>query len=254
MADRRAYFKVDVGYLTNPKVGVLLDDAPKAILLHLQCIAYSSQHLTDGVVPIRLVMRQIGVPRCSEQCPEQCPEQCKPQCPLSLLMQCGLIDRLDERRVAVHDYLEHQRPSEEVKRASDKGKRAAAARWADAPSNAPSNALSNASSNAKREERDITTLSPVPGGDRFEEFWDAYGKKTGRKKAEAKYRLAIKKRGVTEAMLIDAAKRYVAGQRRANKHPEFTKDPATWLNGEHWNDEQQHADSDDPYRNLQRFN
>ena len=90
--------------------------------------------------------------------------------------------------------------------------------------------------------------------DRFEEFWDAYGKKTGRKKAEAKYRLAIKKRGVTEDLLIEAAKRYVAGQRRANKHPEFTKDPATWLNGEHWNDEAPSADADDPYRNLPRIN
>ena len=89
--------------------------------------------------------------------------------------------------------------------------------------------------------RGTVSLLPARAGEtdpeRFEEFWDAYDKKTGRKKAEAKYRLAIKKRGVTEELLIEAAKRYIAGQRRANKHPEFTKDPTTWLNGEHWTDE-----------------
>lgn len=73
--------------------------------------------------------------------------------------------------------------------------------------------------------------------DRFEEFWDTYSKKVGRRKAEQKYRLALKKRGVTADLLIAAAKSYIEWQKRDSKHPEFTKDPATWLNGEHWNDE-----------------
>lgn len=71
--------------------------------------------------------------------------------------------------------------------------------------------------------------------DRFEEFWDTYGKKVGRKKAEQKYRLALRK--ITADDLVIAAASYVANQRAKGKHPEFTKDPATWLNGEHWNDE-----------------
>ena len=73
--------------------------------------------------------------------------------------------------------------------------------------------------------------------DRFGEFWDAYDKKRDRKKAEQKWRLAIKKRGVTPDLLIDAATKYIANQRANGKHPEFTKDPTTWLNGECWNDE-----------------
>ena len=73
--------------------------------------------------------------------------------------------------------------------------------------------------------------------ERFEEFWATYDKRRGRKAAVAKYRLALKKPGVTDDLLIAAASAYIEWQRSEGKHPQFTKDPATWLNGEHWTDE-----------------
>ena len=73
--------------------------------------------------------------------------------------------------------------------------------------------------------------------ERFEEFWDAYDHKQGRKKAEAAYRAALKKPGVTDDLLITAASSYVAFVKAEGKHPTYTKHPTTWLNGEHWNDE-----------------
>jgi len=73
--------------------------------------------------------------------------------------------------------------------------------------------------------------------DRFEEFWDAYDKKVGRKAAVQKYRLALRKPGVTPDLLIAAATSYVAYVKSEGKHPTFTKHPESWLNGEHWNDE-----------------
>jgi hypothetical protein len=73
--------------------------------------------------------------------------------------------------------------------------------------------------------------------DRFEEFWNTYGKKVDRKKAEQKYKLALKKPGVTADLLISSARSYVEFQQREGKHPQFTKDPTTWLNGECWNNE-----------------
>lgn len=73
--------------------------------------------------------------------------------------------------------------------------------------------------------------------ERFEEFWTAYDNKQGRKKAEAAYRAALKKPGVTDDLLIAAASSYVAFVKSENKHPHYTKHPTTWLNGEHWNDE-----------------
>jgi hypothetical protein len=77
--------------------------------------------------------------------------------------------------------------------------------------------------------------------DRFDEFWDIYDHKVGRKKAEQKWALAIRKPGVTPDLLIDAATSYIDWQKREGKHPAFTKHPATWLNGEHWRDERSTA-------------
>lgn len=144
MADRRYYAKIDVGYLDNPKIAPLVESDPRAVLLHEWAIFYSRQHGTDGVVPIRLGMRRV----CIEQCNEQCPGQCNPQCTVEMLVQSGLLVRIDGSHAEVHDYLEHQDSSESIKRASDKGKRAAEARWGKASPDAPSNASGNASSTA----------------------------------------------------------------------------------------------------------
>ena len=72
---------------------------------------------------------------------------------------------------------------------------------------------------------------------RFDEFWDAYGKKTGKPAALRAYKRAVKKSGVTEALLIASAAEYVAWKKSEGKFPDYTKDPSSWLNGEHWADE-----------------
>lgn len=71
----------------------------------------------------------------------------------------------------------------------------------------------------------------------FDAFWNAYDKREGRKPALAKYQIALAKRGVTAALLLEAAESYIGFQKREGKHPHFTKQATTWLNGEHWNDE-----------------
>jgi hypothetical protein len=73
--------------------------------------------------------------------------------------------------------------------------------------------------------------------DRFDEFWDTYDHKVGRKKAEQKWKQALRRPGVDADLLIAAAASYIEWQKAEAKHPEFTKHPATWLNGEHWRDE-----------------
>lgn len=224
--DKRAYFQVDVGYLTNPKVASLVDDFPRAMLLHIQCIAYSAQHLTDGIVPVRLAMRFA----------------CASQSDLDACLNAGLLHRVDDAHVEVHDYLAHQRSAAAVKGASERGLSAARARH-NALGNAERTALGNAVGIAHREkERKKESCANADASDateldRFDDFWSAYDKKRDRKKAEQKYRIAIGKKGVTPDLLITAASTYVAAQREGGKHPEFTKDPATWLNGECWQNE-----------------
>ncbi|MCZ3387069.1 MAG: hypothetical protein LH630_08935 [Actinomycetia bacterium] len=114
MADKRAYFKLDVGYLTNPKVAQVMDESATAIVLHVGSIAYSAQHLTDGEVPVRLLLRLTGATKNDAD----------------LLLAHGLWIQGQQKGLAhVHDYLEHQRSATEVKGASEAGKLGAEARW-----------------------------------------------------------------------------------------------------------------------------
>ena len=151
MADKRAYFKLDVGYMTNPKVLAVLDESPTAILLHIASIGYAAQHLTDGVVPVKALLRMTGASDADA----------------ILLHDAGLwVDGPAPGQAEVHDYLRHQRSAAEVKGASEKGKRAASARW-HASGNAASNASSmhDASATAmpreEREEREKNYSSEI---------------------------------------------------------------------------------------------
>ena len=73
--------------------------------------------------------------------------------------------------------------------------------------------------------------------DRFDEFWDTYSHKVGRKPAEKAYRAALKKPGVTADLLVASAAAYITWQHSNGKHPQFTKHAATWLAQECWRDE-----------------
>lgn len=128
MADKRAYAKFDVGYMDNPKVSAVFDESPLAVLLHMRSIMYAAQHLTDGVVPMRTVMRMVGAT----------------QDDAALLIKHELWEDRGAD-VAVHDYLEHQRSAAQAKGAKEQGEKAARARWTptstpepDAESNADS--------------------------------------------------------------------------------------------------------------------
>lgn len=137
MADKRPFFKVDVGYFDNPKVQAIIDEHPRAVLLHLKAIAYARQHLTDGVVPFRVVARSIaasnadGIAACN----------------------AGLLSERDDGNLEVHDYAEHQQTAAELKALSQAQSAKARARW-DASGNAGSNAGSNASGYAEKRRED----------------------------------------------------------------------------------------------------
>jgi len=123
MADKRAFAQFDVGYLDNPKIQEILDAGPYAVLMHAASILYCAQHLTDGKVASGHMQRKVGGTAADTKvlidkglwhlpghdC-EHCPDP-------------------EEGKVYVHDYTEHNRTSDGVKRASQAGKRAAAGRW-----------------------------------------------------------------------------------------------------------------------------
>jgi 5-methylcytosine-specific restriction endonuclease McrA len=87
---------------------------------------------------------------------------------------------------------------------------------------------------ARAAPRRPTTSSTA--GPEFEEFYATYPRHVGRKAAEKAWLKAIKD-GADAPEILAGAKRY-ADERRG-QDPRFTKYPASWLNGGHWEDEPQ---------------
>lgn len=245
MADIRAFFNVDVGYFDNPKLADLVEDRPRAVILHLRAIAYCAQHLTDGIFPVRLVARLA----CASLCDSHCDGQCDPQCDLAALAQCGLVRVLDESRAEVHDYLEHQRSAEQANRRKTAGQKAAAARWSktgDANGNANRIADRTAKGNTKKERKKEDSLpngseypdaagatpTPTPYPADFETFWAIYPRRHNKRAALTAWTRAARR--ATTTQILEGATRY---RDDPNREDEFTQHAATWLNADGWNNE-----------------
>lgn len=248
MADKRAYAQFDVGYLDNPKLAELLDAGHlAAILMHAASVMYCSQHLTDGRITERTMQRKIG--GTAEDCER--------------LVEAGLWHRVDhdcefcpkiQDGTYVHDYLEHNRSSEGVKRASEKGRKAAIVRHHgqdDAPSSASGNAsgmqlalvedaTGNAQRNAQsmprkkeRKKERVNTSSPLPASTEFDSFWRDYPRKIGKEAARKAFAKALKLTDFATIMEgVVSLRMEVAG-----KDQKFTPHAATWLNAGRWDDE-----------------
>lgn len=66
----------------------------------------------------------------------------------------------------------------------------------------------------------------------FDEFWQAYPRRTAKKQAQRAFQRAL--RDTPARVLIDAARRFAADPTR---EPAYTPHPATWLNQGRWDDE-----------------
>ena len=235
--DSRVFFKMDVGYFRNPKILPLLEECRDAVFLHMAAIAYSREHLTDGVVPIRRVMADVLI----DPCGAQCGSHCTPQCARIVLLQTGLIEQVDNRLVRVHDYGKHNQTADEVQTARAAGQKAAAARWGkkkDAdriPVRNPDRSTDrNAEGNAEeRREETSTRAGARAREDRFADFWQIYPKKVAKGSAERAWTKAVK--DTDPQAILDA----LTAQRPALARAEaqFIAHPATWLNGRRWEDE-----------------
>src|SRR5699024_6072581 len=113
------------------------------------------------------------------------------------------------------------------------------------PSNAPSNARGNASGMPERcgtdaepmqrreeKRREERTTSPAGDG-QFDEWWKAYPRKVGKGQARRAYTAALKK--TSHDQLVAAATKFT--QKVHGSDPKFVAHPATWLNGERWDDQ-----------------
>lgn len=113
-----------------------------------------------------------------------------------------------------------------------------------------SNALAN-SSKKRREENRIeenrigekekeNTPKPPKGDSRFDSFWEAYGHKIGKLKAQKAFKKAIKNGLPGSDTLITIISKQKEQRERLRASGAFVPEwpnPATWLNGGRWEDE-----------------
>lgn len=76
----------------------------------------------------------------------------------------------------------------------------------------------------------VNVIVPQDETPTFDEWWNAYQKKRGRKKAEAKWN---KLKPTQKVACMKATPAYVM----STPDVQYRKDPMTYLNGECWNDE-----------------
>lgn len=226
MADKRAYFKVDVGYFTNPKTANLCIERPAAVILHLASIAYGAQHLTDGIVPELLLLRLTGATTDDADA----------------LVGADVWHRTDHGcqrcaqpasgHVVIHDFLEHQRSAAEAKRLSEAGAKGAAARWS-AEGSANRIAEGNAEGNGQREREKEREEDSAREPDRFPEFWSLYPRKVKRPQAMKAFKAASKRADPED--IIESLRRQLPWfQSQVKNGEDFRPHPASWLNGERW--------------------
>jgi hypothetical protein len=68
----------------------------------------------------------------------------------------------------------------------------------------------------------------------FAAFWDSYPRRVAKGQARKAWKTAIVKRGIDPKTIILGAERYRDDRSRMSRPIEYTKHPATWLNGECW--------------------
>lgn len=244
-SDSRLWAKVDLGYLTNPKMSDVLDASSNAPLMHLASILHCAQHLTDGHASARAMMRIVGGSADD----------------IELLVKSGLwhepgheceeCPQPEEGRIYVHNYLNHNVSSEKVNKKSEQASLAAKARWdkereeernAERMQDALPNAMLDRSDRSDHINAHASTDAPKkrspkksdnahnedPG---FAKFWEAYPLKKDKKRAYEVFVKVVEK--VDLEILIQGAINYTNDPTR---NPTHTRHASTWLNNNNWED------------------
>lgn len=232
---RQGYGKLSNGFHSNTKVLKLQRMRPSALGVYCMAISFCSDVLNDGVMSEDDVIYQLNA---TEE-------------DIEALIKVGMFERSDDGSYRIHDYLSHQSSREQVETRAEgarnrKRKQRSEAdvtpesRWDSLTKN--QEPITNNQKNSSNEEFSLPqTPSQAEGAAEsadedylieFEQFWQTYPRKTGKRKAFEAWRKARRKTNNT--FLIAKASRYAAD---TNREPGYTLTPANWLDGEHWDDD-----------------
>lgn len=208
------WFRVDDTLSSHPKARAA---GLAAMGLWTVSGAYSAQYLTEGHVPEWYVT---GWPQGKKLAAQ--------------LVTAGLWMPADGGW-QFHQWEERQ-PTKEQVEADRKATRIRQQQWRDRKkakpvtptvTNAVDNTVTNGVTNASP-----TLPIPLKDKDLFEQFWEVYPRRTGKRGAEAEFGRALR-RSFFPTILAGAA-RY---RDDPNRLEEFTKHPSTWLHNDCWADD-----------------
>lgn len=234
------YVPLDVDYAADEKV---LAAGPMAELLYVRSLAFAKRTLSDGLIrTAQLPLVGINIPnlaRCSDK-----------------LVEVGLWVFADDGWLIV-GWTKRNKSAQTVRSESEQKRLASQKanhdRWhsdgkvsARCPFCDPiriGSGLRPESTEPKPEtEPETDSRSPlalVPPEPGFDEFWTAYPKKADKGAARRAWTTAAKK--ADPQHIVEAATRYSHDPRREDR---YTKNPASWLNAEAWDNPYPKASGD----------
>lgn len=236
--DMKTFAKLSTRLWQNEKVRVFAMEYPSAFSVWTFAISYCAGELNDGELSRFHLKCLLGA---SDE-------------DIDALIDAHLLDEHEDGTLWLHDFVATQgRSRADVEEA--KAKKAEAGRKGGAASGKSRNVKHDSSKtkpdtdtdtdtdkNSSNEEFSLPqTPSQAEGAAEradedypieFEQFWQTYPRKTGKRKAYAAWRKARRKTNNT--FLIAKASRYAADP---NREPGYTLTPANWLDGEHWDDD-----------------
>ena len=216
------WIKLDDNFLENRKIDTLSSDAK---LLYLWGLLYSSRQMTDGFIPAKRVDSIEQRPLVQE------------------IVAVGIWKFTQEHgfdEYEIHDYLKHQSSKAKIEEVREKNREKLSI-YRAAKRNAEIAKLLETEGDTELHPKGDTELHPsdvtTPEDDEniknpFEKFWNIYPRKDGKKKAQEAFKKALKTTSIE--VILEGVTRYIQFLKTVTQD---TAMPATWLNGERWNDE-----------------
>lgn len=234
MKDGRLYGRFTLDFPDNYKVMPLSDAAFRCLV---EATLWSRKQMSDGVLARRYAVARWGLEVLNELASND------PDNPSFIEQEDGWL---------IRDFDEHQDTRAEIEARSARnklaGQRGGQARAKRSAKRVASTSLSETQAETETETETknkeqtscSTELNPVEQASAvvqpaypadFSAWWDVYPRRQSKRPAAAAFAKAKKRATVDQ--LIAGARRYAADPHRV---AEFTKLPATWLNGDCWDD------------------
>jgi len=158
---------------------------------------------------------------------------CDEECDISVMIDAGLVEEWNEDEHgegAIRQQVTRQRARERKAKSRQKCDVSCDNSVTKCDGHSMSHIETERETDTKKKRS--STKPPVDGAsvERFEKWWDMYGKKRGRAKAEKKF-ISLGASAQEECLRVVEA--YV----RSTPDVQYRKDPCTYLNGRHWEDE-----------------